>query len=228
MITLPMPFRLRHVHVYASVWDGQVTLFDTGLNGAASRECLKTALGIIGIPINRIGAVYITHYHADHCGMAGWLQDKFGAVIHMSETDNAILQNNRAPDVFVRLVRPFYRRHGLPDRAIDLLESLREQFKRLSPPFFADVHVRLTDDLTDGNRRFRALPAPGHTRGQVCYYFEKERILLSGDHVLPDITPNLSPDLFCPEFPCLSSYLGALEELKNVRMVPITPATTMP
>ena len=32
MITLPMPFRLKHVHVYALVHDGKVTLFDTGLD----------------------------------------------------------------------------------------------------------------------------------------------------------------------------------------------------
>ena len=44
MITLPMPFRLKHVHVYALVHDGKVTLFDTGLNTPETFSILETAM----------------------------------------------------------------------------------------------------------------------------------------------------------------------------------------
>jgi glyoxylase-like metal-dependent hydrolase (beta-lactamase superfamily II) len=228
MITLPMPFRLGHVHVFAVVNNSHVTLFDTGLNSAESRKSLGDALEFIGVPMQNIDAVYITHYHADHCGMAGWLQAEFSAAIHMSEIDNGFLEKNRAADVFVRLIRPFYRRHGLPDLTIELFRVLREQFKELSPPFLADDRIRSAENLTDGNRSFRAIPAPGHTRGQLCYYFPDEGILLSGDHVLPDITPNLSPDLFFPCFYGLSSYLNALQRLKSFEIAKVYPGHGAP
>jgi glyoxylase-like metal-dependent hydrolase (beta-lactamase superfamily II) len=228
MITLPMPFRLGHVHVFALAQEDRVTLFDTGLNSDESRTSLAEGLAFLGVSLQAIDDVYITHYHADHCGMAGWLQAEYGAKIHISEIDNTFLQKNSTTDHFVNRIRPFYQRHGLPDLTIEHFAKLREHFKRLSPPFIADHYVRFSEDIVCGKRRFRALPAPGHTRGQVCYYFDEEGILLSGDHILPDITPNLSPDLLCPDFYVLSSYLHALKAMQAIEVACVYPGHGAP
>jgi glyoxylase-like metal-dependent hydrolase (beta-lactamase superfamily II) len=37
----------------------------------------------------------------------------------------------------------------------------------------------------------RAIWTPGHSPGHICLYSDRERLLLSGDHVLPRITPNI-------------------------------------
>jgi hypothetical protein len=47
-VTMPMPFRLRHVHIYVLVHNGKVTLFDTGINIPESFRVLDEALATLG------------------------------------------------------------------------------------------------------------------------------------------------------------------------------------
>ena len=47
--------------------------------------------------------------------------------------------------------------------------------------------------LEAGGRRLTCLPAPGHTPGQLCFWDESDGILFTGDHVLFDISPNITP-----------------------------------
>jgi len=63
MITLPMPFRLKHINVYVVVHDGRVTLFDTGLNTPETFTTLETGLKRIGRSIQEIDRIFITHRH---------------------------------------------------------------------------------------------------------------------------------------------------------------------
>jgi glyoxylase-like metal-dependent hydrolase (beta-lactamase superfamily II) len=75
-----------------------------------------------------------------------------------------------------------------------------------------------------GDTEFRAIATPGHTRDHVSYYFVKEGLLLSGDHVLPEITPNLSPDLFSPGFRPLRSFLDSLSRIEALPAQKVYPA----
>ena len=75
-ITLPMPFRLKHVHVYALAHNKEVALFDTGFNSGGSWEILEKDLESIGQSIKSVRDIYITHVHADHCSMAGLIKEK--------------------------------------------------------------------------------------------------------------------------------------------------------
>ena len=47
-ITLPMPYRLRHVHAYLFAQDKELALFDTGLNMPGAYETLEKDLASIG------------------------------------------------------------------------------------------------------------------------------------------------------------------------------------
>jgi glyoxylase-like metal-dependent hydrolase (beta-lactamase superfamily II) len=228
-IILPMPFRLKHVHVYAIVHKGKIALFDTGLNTQDTFDRLQEALAVIGRGIDDIEKIFVTHYHADHCGMAGRIQIQSGASIYMSEIDEQFLIKNSREEVFAGCIRPFYLRHGLAEETIGFLEQLREGFiRKVMSPFQVDLHLHPYSQQIFGNRAFQVIPAPGHTRGQVCFHFHDERLLLSGDHVLPDITPNLGPDLLHPEFFPLESFLGALEGIKGLSVDSVYPAHGAP
>lgn len=224
MITLPMPFRLKHVHVFALVHDGGVALFDTGVNSPETFLKLESFLKQIGRSIRDIDRIYISHFHTDHCGIAGRIKEISGAVIYMSPVDATRIQSDQKGDLNVKLLRTFYRHHGLTEKSIEGLVRLLKFFQKATLPFQADQHLEAYECQTLGDKKFEILPAPGHTRGQVCFFFRNEGILLSCDHVLPQITPNLSPDPYHPGFRPLQSFIESLKEMKNLPVTRVYPA----
>jgi glyoxylase-like metal-dependent hydrolase (beta-lactamase superfamily II) len=223
-ITLPMPFRLRHVHVHALVHDGKVALFDTGMNIPESIQALDGALATLGKTTKDIGQVFLTHFHADHCGIAGRIQELSGALVYLSATDERRLQYNIRQEDLAEQARNFYLRQGLPQKAMDTLIKLLAVFRKATIPFRVDCHLEPRGRHTLGSRSLEVIPAPGHTGGQMCFYFPEEKILLAGDHVLPDITPNLSPDIFMLDYRPLRSFLQSLEAIRDLPVRMVYPA----
>lgn len=52
--------------------------------------------------------------------------------------------------------------------------------------------VRQDDVVTFGRREWVAIHTPGHTNDHLCLYSPTDGIMISGDHVLPTITPHIS------------------------------------
>jgi len=228
MITLPMPFRLKHVHVFALVHDGGVALFDTGVNSPETFLKLEGSLKKIGKTVKDIDRIYISHFHTDHCGIAGRIREISGATIFMSPVDGERIRLDQQGDLNETLLRTFYGRHGLEEKSIEALIRLLQFFRSATLPFEADRYLDAYEWHTLGGREFQILPAPGHTRGQVCFFFRNEGVLLSGDHVLPQITPNLSPDPYAPDFRPLRSFLDSLQQMKDLPVTRVYPAHGQP
>jgi glyoxylase-like metal-dependent hydrolase (beta-lactamase superfamily II) len=101
-------------------------------------------------------AAYLcTHAHMDHIGALADLHRQFPAPIGMAQADLhwAFSQTNQVP--------PHY---GVPKRPSEISRILADG-----------------DTYTDGGLTYRVLSTPGHSPGAVCFYFEHEGILLSGD-----------------------------------------------
>ena len=226
MITLPMPFRLQHVHVFLLCHGDQAALFDTGLDTPENLLTFETALQKIGKKMQDIVQVFITHHHFDHCGMVGRIKKMSGAEICMSELSQPFTTRS---DGEIQLVKDLCIRHGLPQDAtngiLNLLLSTREE---IAGPFHIDRYLQRHELQSFGKWEFQAIPTPGHTRDHVSFYFPQEQVLLAGDHVLPEITPNLSPDVFAPDFKPLSSFLASLELLRELSVTIVYPSHGRP
>lgn len=48
------------------------------------------------------------------------------------------------------------------------------------------------DEFICGDYCLKAVATPGHTPLHMCFWLENEKIMLTGDHVLFDITPNIT------------------------------------
>jgi glyoxylase-like metal-dependent hydrolase (beta-lactamase superfamily II) len=223
-ITLPMPFRLQHVHIYALLDEGRVTLFDTGMNSPEAFAKLERSLGDLGRSVRDVERIFITHHHTDHIGMAGRIRRESGAEILFSETSRLYIRENANQDKLARMLREFYAVHGLPEKALAMMSKLLAHFRNSQVPFDPDSFPALQESHTVYGRPIRIFNTPGHTRGHVVFFFPEEDILLSGDHVLPDITPNLSPDLFDRDFRVLRSFVASLREISALPVKRIWPA----
>jgi glyoxylase-like metal-dependent hydrolase (beta-lactamase superfamily II) len=224
MITLPMPFRLKHVHVFAVVHDGSVSLFDTGMNTPETFSMLEESLKSIGRDIRDIERIFITHFHTDHCGIAGRIQEISGAAVAMSEMDAQRICNDQKKGLDFDQVKKFYREQGLREKIIDNLLEILISFRKATIPFKVDMNLEDRGSQKVGERDFEAISVPGHTTGQMCFFFRREGILLSGDHILPQITPNLSPDPYNPGFRPLKSFLDSLGRVEDLPAVKVYPA----
>lgn len=222
-ITLPMPFQLKHVNVYALVSDKEVALFDTGLNISSSCDMLEKDLEDIGQSIRSVRDIYITHMHADHCGMAGLIKEKSGATIHLSSSAEEYNQNYSDPDLIIRQMTKFYLSHGLSAPEIEKMVVIFSGFRHITSPFKSDDNLQPNEIRRFGDWIFEAVFTPGHTDGHLCYYFPKQKFLLSGDTVLPHITPNLSPNFLKENFRPLYSFLGSLQVLEMVPVEKVYP-----
>ena len=222
-ISLPMPYRLRHVHVYVLVQGNDVALFDAGMNMPGSYELLETDLKSIGATTESIRDVFITHSHTDHCSMAGLLQNRTNAKIHISAAAENVYQHFQKADVLIAEARLFYARHGMSPQEVDAMVEEIDDIRSIIVPFTADDYLEQNEIRKFGNYEFEVIFTPGHAAGHVCFFFRNEGLLLAGDHVLPYIAPSLSPNIFDDIFQPLKSYLESLQAVEQLQITTIHP-----
>jgi glyoxylase-like metal-dependent hydrolase (beta-lactamase superfamily II) len=206
-LTIPLPFRLNHVHVYLVEADDGFMLIDTGVNTAAAFVGLKRQLDELGLDFSAITQVVITHFHSDHCGQAAHIRDLGRAQIIMGATERATLDVVQAGAHDEREEQ--FLRHGLPPEQAKRYAAVFPYLKSLSLPFEVDVCIGHGHTLLAKRRRLEAFLTPGHTPGHICLFLPDEKIMFSGDHILQKITPNIGLHGYSGPDP-LGDYLHSL------------------
>ena len=78
------------------------------------------------------------------------------------------------------------------------------------------VPVREGDIIDLGNRALTIIELPGHTPGNTMFYLRDQQIMFTGDHILFDITPNIT------HWQGFEDSLGSyLDQLRRVRDIPV-------
>jgi len=228
LIRLPMPFRLTHVNVFLFLEKEGFTLIDTGPNLPGVLPALEEALAQNGLKLEECRRIFITHFHMDHCGLAGLIRARSGASISLSAIDAQTIRTFAIDDGRVRRMAAFCLEHGLDKATIEEIAGTFTSFEKATLPFTADSHLSDGDRLVAGDRELQVIATPGHSRGHLSFYLPAERALVSGDHILPHITPNLSPDLIEPKFHPLASFLSSLTKVEKLEIETIWPSHGRP
>jgi len=72
------------------------------------------------------------------------------------------------------------------------------------------------------NNQLSLLLTPGHTPGHLCVYDENEKVLFSGDHLLWNITPNVS--YYDGNSDPLREYIESLRKVRELNVELVLPA----
>lgn len=217
-IRLPLPMALDHVNVYALDEGDGWTLIDAGINTRKCRAAMEAAMAgpLAGKPITR---VVLTHHHPDHVGLAGWLSD-LGAELVMPRTAYLLTrmltmdeQSNYSAHNLA-----FYRRNGMAAEVLEQRETER--------PFnFADCvlplpagYTRICDGetITMGGRTWDIRMGDGHAPEHATFWSRDDALVLSGDQLLPSISPNIGVYPTEPDGDPLGEWLRSCRQFAQI------------
>jgi glyoxylase-like metal-dependent hydrolase (beta-lactamase superfamily II) len=222
-LRMPLPFALDHINLWLlrDEIDGVQgwTVVDCGISDATIRtnweRVFDDALG--GLPVLR---VIVTHCHPDHLGLADWIcnggdKQRWNVRLWISLGEYAMGRVMAAGDGSnaggERAARHFAT-HGLTDEAsLDALRKRDSYYPTLVPSIPLEYRrIRDGDRITIGGRDWEVVSGYGHSPEHSALYNAQDKLLISGDMVLPRISTNVSVFGLEPEGNPLALYLESL------------------
>ena len=192
-------------------------LVDTGVATPETRDQLRSGLAEQGLDFADIDDVVLTHWHPDHAGLAGEIQESSGATVHVHPADAPLVRGDEDARAEMRArQREAFTAWGMPaDKRDAVLERIEFGDQLAGNP--ADVaHFEDGDTLAVGDRTLTVVHAPGHTAGLCILAFDGDTGLEAfvGDALLPVYTPNVGGADVRVERP-LQHYLRTLEAIED-------------
>ena len=182
-------------------------LMDTGFNTPQCEASLRESLVSLAYRPERLNIIN-THLHMDHTGLNHVFVGEKGHVF-ISGVDRERMVRHYRDGGFKRGERD--RREGADADFFEIMLRLGPEKDSAGRMVFDEKkYVSLSDGqiLDLGPCRLQTVLVPGHTPGNAMFYLPEKKIMFTGDHVLFDITPNIT---FWPEYDnALQHYLDSL------------------
>lgn len=223
LIKVPVPYPLRHVNTYLLEGERGWTLIDCGCNTDETHDFWKKTLPEYGVAPGQL-SIFVSHFHPDHLGAAGWLQQEWSAPVKMHAPDLEWARTAWLPaSDQAELIAALYRKHGCPPTVAD---AVRDQYigqaKDTTPLPERVKTFSAGDTFTLGPLTFETVWAPGHADGMVMLWQSELRLLIAADAILPHITPNVGLWPRCRENP-LADFIDTLKRIRA-----LSPERTFP
>lgn len=229
-IPLPLPANvdLDHINTYLVRGQNGCLLIDTGWNTPKTFDTLKEQLDEIGVAFSDISQIVLTHVHPDHYGLAGRLKQLAPASVAMHELEVPFIESRYVKmDNLLEELAELLIIHGVPKETLPELRSASLKMVEFVTPTPPDIVLHGGETITLDDFHFRVLLSPGHSPGHICLYEAERQVLISGDHILPGITPNIGLNPQSGENP-LSDYLASLKEIKKLDVKLVLPGHELP
>jgi glyoxylase-like metal-dependent hydrolase (beta-lactamase superfamily II) len=220
-IEIPIPVPLKTVNCYLAKSSLGWHIIDTGFNTEEAKLAWKNAFKSFHISPQDIVEIVLTHFHPDHVGLAGWLQEYTKAPVKISSESQRKIQNlwidRKEPELFDQ----FSYEHGMNNSSRNkVLEYLKEFPKYVYPmPDFTTFE--------EGQRfywhdEYQAIHTPGHADGHMIFYSPTSKTVVAGDLLLPKITPNIS---YFPGFNAnpLKAFFDSLKKIQQYQLDTVLP-----
>lgn len=213
LVQIPIPVPLRFVNCYLIRGTNGWSIVDTGFHDEGAEAAWQQAFTALSIQPSDVTTILITHYHPDHYGAAGWLQQLTGAPVYMHDREIPAVDGFWQAGTMGAAVSRFFVQHGL-DATIGAQLALHHQSQRaLTQPGAELTPLSEGEQILLGDRLFTLLWCPGHSDGLATFWCEADQLLLANDLILQKITPNVT--LWPDGRPNpLQDYLTSLERIK--------------
>jgi glyoxylase-like metal-dependent hydrolase (beta-lactamase superfamily II) len=223
---LPLPLRdspLGHVNTYLVRADNGYLLVDCGWDTADTLQALEGHLRTLDIALGDLRHLVITHIHPDHYGLAGRLRELSRASLSFHRLERLYIES-RYHDAAELLdeMHEWLRVNGTPPAELDRLNRGSMGMLERVQIAFPDKTLDGGEEIPCGRFAFRVIWTPGHSAGHICLYDPRNKILLSGDHVLPHITPSVGLHVRTASNP-LADYLDSLRLIGRLEAELVLP-----
>jgi glyoxylase-like metal-dependent hydrolase (beta-lactamase superfamily II) len=215
-LRMPMPFALDHVNLWLLKDDEGWTVVDCGYATAEVQVLWEQHFtGIMqGRPLKK---VIVTHGHPDHIGLAAWLVQRKGGQVWLAESEYRL-----ARDIYTEAVGwqeecslNFLRRCGVPEERALISSMPLRSFQQGVPMLPDEYHfIAQGDDIEIGGRSWQVISSGGHSPEHSALY--SCGVLISGDQVLPNISPNVSVWPNDLDADPLALYLDSLDSFREL------------
>lgn len=221
-LALPLP-DLKSVNCYALTSDDSVTLVDPGWASASTERALADALSDLGFALRDVEQIIVTHTHWDHFTQAIALRDAHGTPVLVGAQERLTIDAFAEIDGVYPQQAKRLRSCGAPKLA-SVIDGLQlKEYERDVPIGYPDSWLEDGQQLVVGDRTLDVYHTPGHTRGHMIVTDPDRDIMITGDHILPRITPSIGFER-APEKLPLASFLESLTRVKSLPNAQMLPA----